>query len=486
MGLRSWLATRWSSFAEEAPVSVEVAKVQSKVFASWNLKPYAPDGLVSDRKKGTGLYRDMLREPYVKGAILKKILAVVTRAWFVQPGSDDEADAEIAAYVEWALKGARGLFRDDLRKVLWALVTGVSINEMVFRGPTGRGRFGDKIGLEAIKDKDPDDFDFNCDDFGNVEDLVQFPHTSDEVTLDPEKFIIFSHLPIYGNPWGTSDFRAAYRAFWIKDVSWKFRAIFLERYGSPTVIVKFPADDEESAKKAREIVQSWQNETGLAIPETLAVEILKNMTAGDDVYKSAMADLNNEIIIGIQGAVLHMLEGAKTGSRAATQTHAETASVFTDYLGAILEEVVNERLIRTLVDFNYDVRETYPRWQFVKPKGDLKGRAEVLRIVVKEMGVPISLKQIREEFGIAEPEDGEELLSPPRAAPSPFASVGSEKGEKGEQGEQEEFAERMERRAALADLMAAEDAAVAAGAKVYDAWIGRIRADVVKKKRLVG
>ena len=473
MGVRTRVANWIVRFADRSGEAVagETATIISKAFGKWAMSPYVPDDLVSAKGGGLALYRGMLRDGHVKAAVLGKSLAVAGRAWTVTPASDGPQDVEIAEFITWAIRAARGLFKDDVRKILNALITGVSISEIVYRAPTRRGRFGDKIGLEAVKDKDPDAFQFVTDPFGNLTGLLHRPGTSSRtVPLDPEKFLIFSHLPVYGNPWGTSDLRAAYRAFWIKDNCWKFRAIFLERWGLPTPIGKYPRGQSGAREKMIAIIDSWQHETGIVIPEDLQFDVIKNATASEDVYQKAMQDLNAEIVIGIQGAVLQILEGSRTGARAATETHAESAVPFVDFLAEVVGDLITERIVKPLVSLNYNVQD-YPTFAFEAPQRGLQERAEVLRIVVGDLGLPVARRHLYSEFGIPEPDDEDDLLEVPAAA-GPGAPTA--------------FAERTRRRADLADLMAAEEAAVTAAAKEFDVITARIRAAVAKKKAWVG
>jgi hypothetical protein len=123
--------------------------------------------------------------------------------------------------------------------ILTALDFGYSCSEKIFE-KIADGEWKGKIGLRAVKSREPESISFDVDEFGNIADdgVVQsfrgFTATGQN-RMPRWKFVIWSHQPEFDNPYGTSDLESAYRAWWIKDAGMKWMAVGLERFGVPPI-----------------------------------------------------------------------------------------------------------------------------------------------------------------------------------------------------------------------------------------------------------
>ena len=339
----------------------ERAPARSSIAEAWQPSSYNPDDLIE--RDGVVVYQQMLREPYVKAALRQIKMGVTSLPWDVAPASDAPEDVAAARFIRYNFDHLEGVFEQDLYDILDALDVGHSITEKVYR-VLNRGEFAGKVGLRCLKAKDPSLFEFQTDRFLNITALVLSLDFDDPIDLAPGDFIIFSHLGRYESPYGQSELRAAYRAYWLIDNVWKFRAVYLEKFGGPTLVAKHPAGALESERtRLLDILQTVQNETGIVIPEDVTIEAIDIATRGEADYRSAIEDLRKEILVGLLGSFLTAEEGSRTGARALGEVHRDTVQIFVRFLARLLANTINEQLVRPLVELNFASAEI-PRLAF--------------------------------------------------------------------------------------------------------------------------
>lgn len=386
-----------------------------------------PDDLILEKGNSVAVYQDMRRDPYVKAGLNTKKVSVARLTRRILPASSDPIDQEIAKFIEHNLENMETSFDQALWGMMDAVDCGFSIGEQNYK-VIDRGRWAGKVGLKSIKSKDTVVYTFQINKTGDVERVVQnissgidddfqhvveppenenFQNNFGHLSFPPEKFVICSFMPLYSNPYGNSDLRAAFRAFFIKDWAWKFRSIFMEKSGLPTVVGRFPNGILEARRKRlEEILDSIQTDTVITIPDDLKIEILNIAGKGQVTeYERAIADLNKEILIGILGSFLSAEEGKRTGARAQGQVHFNVAKLFMEHLAKMMSECVNRQIIKRLVDINYNVDE-YPKFSFEISRADeMKAEIEIDKVLKMDLSVPLDNSYFYEKYGRPAPEE---------------------------------------------------------------------------------
>ena len=343
-----------------ADLSFEV--VESGAFVEGSeLLNFNPDELTQNKGKGVKLYQDMVRDPYVKAGMEFKKSAVLAMPWSVQPASSDPRDVEIAVFFQTVFTTMQHPFSRFLESAMDALDCGYSIVEKVY-GRIPQGKYRGKWGIDRLASKDPAVYEFRLDKFSRVK-AVTSRFTSEE--HPPHKFFIFSHRPRYENPYGMSDLRAAYRAFFIKDLVWKFRALYLERFGMPPVLGYFPPGTSDAKRKELlKILKTMQTESVMTIPNDIVVKALEIATLGKQTeYERAIADLNKEILVGILLSFQPVEEGKRVGSRVSSREGRKVTQMAVERLAHDLEQDIDRQIIRHLGWFNFNV-DQYPNLVF--------------------------------------------------------------------------------------------------------------------------
>ena len=387
-----WIKERiLGRFGRKAPEMREIAAARSGLASgAFRLAAYSPDDLVS--RKGFAVYDEMQNDAQVRSCLNTKKFAVLSKGWSVRPASDSPEDVRIARLVEFCLNDMKGSVADMLFKVLDAVAKGFSVCEINYRRIEG-GPFDGMIGLASVKSKDPAEFGFEMDEFLNVRGLtyhgagagVQLrpqhcgepqhlggsQHNRDVgagVALQPrllpaEKFIVYTHMPVYELPHGQSDLRAAYKHWWSKEVILKFWNLYLEKFGMPTAKGTYRRGvSKDQQDELLRVLDKIQQETALVVPEDVTIELLEAQRSGDAGYVAAIEFHNKQIAKAILGQTLTSDEGSRVGSLALARVHMDVLRFYLERLKRDLEEtVMREQLVRRLVEFNFG-RAECPRF----------------------------------------------------------------------------------------------------------------------------
>ncbi|MCJ7508121.1 MAG: DUF935 domain-containing protein, partial [candidate division Zixibacteria bacterium] len=297
--------------------------------------------------------------------------------WDLLPASHEPKDIAIRDFVRFNFDGLPGGLNSKLYKIMSAFDFGYSVTEKLWARRKSEP-YSSSIQLADLKTKDPELFRFNTDSFGNLTKTgVHHELTSEDLNTD--KFVIFSYNSEFGNWYGDSDLRAAYRSWWYKDTLMKFWGIFLERFGAPTTLGKLPSGVKPEIKQAFEtIMDKIQFKTGITLPEGFDISLLESKRSGD-TFRDAIEAHNSMIARSILAPDLLGFSKQSFGSYAMARTQFQVFLWVLEYLGRVIEEeVIEEQIIRPLVFYNYGPNVRQPVFKF-KPL-TLEGKKELAQI----------------------------------------------------------------------------------------------------------
>jgi len=314
-----------------------------------------PTADVPPGASGWATYDKMQADPQVKACLAVKKFAVLSRGWELHPASVSPEDVDVAAFVRAALLGMEGSLNDALFHVLDALAKGVSVLEINYRlMETG------KVSLKSLKAKDPALFTLETDEFGNLLSLSG----PDSACYPAEKFVIYAYMPSYDRPFGTSDLRAAYRAWRAKDWIQTWWNKHLEKFGTPTVTASYPAKGGFGAEQQRQLlslVSAVQNETALVLPDDIKLSLLESGRQADVAFADAIAFLDRAIAKSILGQTLTSDSTPGGSTYALGQVHWDIFGYYLQKLQRDLEDtVMNAQVISRLVALNYGPQTLLP------------------------------------------------------------------------------------------------------------------------------
>lgn len=345
----------------------EVGMNESRILKGITFHDFNPDLLV--RTKGLNVYDQMRLDDEVKAALTLKKQAVISPGWDIEPSSEDPRDVEIAEFVEDTLNRIDGTVENMLMQVMTALDYGYSVVEKVWK-IQDKGEFKEKIVYKSFKSKKPHNYEFDTDEFGNLkrDGLVLTGIDVNERRLPINKFIIYAHQQEFGNPYGTSDLRSAYRPWWSKDNAVKFWNIALERYGSPLAIGKVKRNTPGAGARLLAILDKIQNKQSLVFnADDFDLDFLEASKNIGKAFDLALAFNNKAISRSILLPDRLSSDGGSgaTGSFAMSKSHFDVFLWVVNFLRRELEDkVMFEQIIRPLVDTNFADVDNYPIFKF--------------------------------------------------------------------------------------------------------------------------
>jgi len=326
-------------------------------------------------KHGFNVYEDMWRrDGQVKSGLWYQVSISLSPKPKVDPVSDDQEDQKWARFVEYnfqAMRGSRNQLEWDMRRGSWG--SGTSILEINYRIIDEPGEWQGMIGIDSVKPRYPDSFEFHPDRHGNLNKRGQLwqekQNGQTEKNLDPDKFIIYPNDPTWSNWWGNSDLQQAYRPYTLKDWAFRWWAIFLEHFGGPVPIGRY---DEFTAKGERDkwlkVLKKMKMMGAVIFPKSWDIELHSVSGVHTDAFDKMVAVCDKQIARAILVPELLQSEG---------QTHGSYGLGVMQYWGPFIgylkfkdsqaEEVLNERLIKQLIRKNDPERNV---WAFPRATRD--------------------------------------------------------------------------------------------------------------------
>lgn len=352
-------------------------------------------------------YRRMTYDPQVRACLATKKYAVLSRGWEVHPGGGDPASLAAADFCRWCLDNMAGSILDAGYDVLDALAFGLSLVEINYR-LIDDGPWAGHVGIGSLKAKDPRHFIIRTDEFYNIQALRVA--AGDE--LDPDKFLIYSYMPRYGNPYGESDLRAAYRSWYLKDALLTWWAKYLEKFGMPTVVGSFGAGGGYTKQQQADflsVVSQVHNESALVIPDDLAISLLEARTnsGGSSGFDEAVSYLDRAIAKAILGQSLTSDSSARGSTYALGAVQENVLRFYINKLTRDLEDaVLTRQLLARLVAYNFPPGTPTPAFKFGRLDDDrLAAAGTLIAEMVKGNVIAPDEPWIREYMGLPEREE---------------------------------------------------------------------------------
>lgn len=383
------------------------------LFSSVGFTPYNPSSLVT--RKGMRIFDDMRKDEQVKAAMGFKKHAVLSSGWEIVSPKGQAEDWEVTEFVKWNLaEYFEDTIEEALLGVLTALDYGYSVSELIWDKSQTK-EHGSRIVLKALKNKRPHEFDFKTDEYGELgtEGIIQRTGMRD-IPLPVNKFVLFSYEKEFGNHYGKSDLESVYRSWWIKDNAYKWFAMMLERLGIPPIFALYDpsAYTKEQLSDLKTVISRLQAATTGIIPKGRgenSLEFWNPELAGESttVFTKAFErfdlDITRALLMpGLIGAT----GDATQGSLARANVHFDMFMLVVEYLrGRIEDRVVQEQIVKRLVDLNFSVDE-YPTFKFLPIAGEIRTELLDTYITAVEKGIVVKQKSdeihLRKELGFPE------------------------------------------------------------------------------------
>lgn len=236
--------------------------------------------------------------------------------------------------------------------------------------------------------------------------------------LPQAKFI--RHIPRtrLGLPLRRGMARPAAWAYLIQQFGLQDWAAFSEVYGMPLRVGKYNAGASGADKRTLlKAVASIANDAAAIIPAGMDIEFHEvNGSNGAAVFGGLLEYVDKQISKLVVGQTMTSDDGSSLGQ---AKIHNEVRLELLRADCRQLAITINRDLIKPFVDLNYGPQERYPFLQLPVPDPeDVEALSKALGTLVP-LGLKVKQAEIREKVGLSDPQDGDELLTPPAASATP-------------------------------------------------------------------
>jgi phage gp29-like protein len=213
-----------------------------------------------------------------------------------------------------------------------------------------------------------------------------------------------------------------------KNYSVRDLAEFLEIYGLPTRIGKYPAGASPDEKRTllRAVTDIGHNAAGI-IPQGMVIDFLAAADGTDGPFAAMWDRMDAAESKAILGQTLTAEQGQR-GSQALGRVHEKVRMDIRDADARLIEATLSRQLIQPLVALNIAGADLRRLPRLVLDTGDaedLTAYADALPKLVG-IGLPIGVSWAQDKLRIPAPQAGEAVLSAPAApAPPPVGAAGA-------------------------------------------------------------
>lgn len=399
---------------------------ESSYHAASMLRPYNPDDLF--QKTGDySIYEDMEIDDQVSVCLRLKTDLVIGSGWDIVCGEENH-DA-IKEDIELALGEDTDVpFDDSLEEIINAYTFGFSLSEKIFKH-----RADGSLTLRAIKTRHPATWLIHTDKHGNIEKYEQRGLKTD-LKIEPKSLIHFIVNRRFQNPYGRSDLRPAYVAWFTKRQVIRYYSIFLEKAASPTPVAKYDRNaPPEAVTNIFNAIKSLQSKTAMCIPKDIEIDFLESKSNGE-AYDKAINIFNMFIGRSMFVPDLVGFHGAQT-SGGSLALGKEQLGLFMKHIARrrkAIEDVVNKEIVWPIVFHNHGYVDNYPKFK-LRPISDQDAveAAKLWLEAVKGRVYKPSEEEINHFRGIVKfPEGDVEYVEQPQGPQLP--------GQEGKPGSKEE------------------------------------------------
>lgn len=210
-------------------------------------------------------------------------------------------------------------------------------------------------------------------------------------------------------------FRSITWFYLFKHFSTKDWSIFLERYGLPFRIGKYPPNASGKERDAlKNAVLALGKDSACVLPQLSTIEVLETkMTssgANQSPHQGMVNYCNAEISKAINGNTMSSDQGDR-GARSAKEAFQSDEEILTFDDSNNLAETIRRDLLTPIVRLNLGTDFPVPKCEFAnEDEEDLYQLSQRDKIIAKDIGLEIPVSYFYQKYNLPEPEDGEETI----------------------------------------------------------------------------
>lgn len=385
------------------------------------------DSVLQTRGQGDlRIYEELLRDDQIKATLAQRQLAVVSAEWEVEAASERPADTAAADFLREQLHRIR--FDDVTAKMFYGLFYGYAVAECLY------ARDGRHVVIEQLRVRNRRRFRFGGD--GRLR-LVT-PQAPNGEALPDRKFWVYSVGADHDDePYGLGLAHWLYWPAFFKRNGLRLWLIFLDKFGQPTAKGQYPASaSSDDIQKLLDALAAIHTDSGIAIPEGMAVELIEAARSGTADYTGLYDRMNaaiSKVVLGHTGSA-DATPGRLGGEDMARDVRQDIVKADADVICASF----NDGPVRWLTQWNFPDAEPPRVWRRTDEGTDLEKQARIDKDL-HAIGYRPTLQHVQEIYGQGYEEKPPEPSRPAGGFPPAFAE--------GERQAPEVLADRLEREA---------------------------------------
>ena len=343
-------------------------------FSAFSPEEYNPDNI------DVTTYTLMRRDPLLAAGLALIKLPVVGLPWRIN--CDDE---KIAKTVSWAISR---IWKSLVKSSLLAVDYGFSAHEKVWErdnvkiskiDKSGKEEVyhdGDLVYYKKIKSNHPETISMKFDKLQNLEEVIQqSSYGNSDIRLPVRKVFIFTNEKEFGNPFGVSRLKNAYKVWYWKELLYQFMMQYYERRGTPSTLATVPPGKslDSSGAEINNMELGLRLASSLIGSSTAVIPYTANKESGENMWKleflkdDARGPMFVEAMQHIDAMCLRSIyvpenllikEGG--GAYGGVSVHADLFLMTEKGLIADLEEAVDNQIIKPFIEANYSPSKRRP------------------------------------------------------------------------------------------------------------------------------
>lgn len=257
----------------------------------------------------------------------------------VEDGTD--SDAEQAKELK---KQITPIYRELVKEVQDALVYGYSLTELFWEIYNGR------VELPKVQGHDQGQFTFTADG-----EILWETEGGNTVPVHPHRVITATFGKRKGNLFGRSLIARCFWPWFFKKHGWLFWSTYLEKFGQPTVVGKYPPNTrKEQRQELLRACQAIQNDMAVVVDQTWMIELMEAKRNGTvDSYEKFIHYCNRCISKVILMTTLTSNE-VNYGTMGQALVHKDLSDECIEDDALWLADVLTKQLVKLLAMWNYN------------------------------------------------------------------------------------------------------------------------------------
>jgi len=362
-----------------------------------------PDAVLRAMNRGQEVYDAIGYDAHVMGELRSIRAGLLAWEWRLQPGGEapnDVAAFELCRQVFNRRPSRQTKWADFIWNAALAVFHGFAVHEVVWRRE-------DRFLVPAlVADKPQRRFLFDTDNNLRLK-------TRDNITPGEElgefKWLVTRHMPKHDNPYGVAVFSACFWPYTFKHAGFRYFTKFVERYGIPTPVGKYPPGtrEQEINELVNRLAQMIEDAVA-AIPSDASVDLLEPRGAGQGhaMHGDFINLCNREMSKALTSQTL-ATEVQDKGSRALGDVHHEREEAGQESDREMISATAQE-LCDWITALNFPPGTESPIWEFYDEAVSSKTLAETFNIARRYLRIPAA--EVYERLQITPPEGDEEVL----------------------------------------------------------------------------